>query len=79
MRCNNEIVSPGNTTDEVIEKCGRPAEIRGGSRRYVYAGKTYYGQEWVYDFGPQEFIYVALINGGKVSLLYSTRDHGKKR
>lgn len=79
MRCNNGIVSPGNTTDELIEKCGLPAARRGMTRGYTYAGKRYYGEEWIYDFGPQEFVYIALVDGRRVNLLFSTREHGKRR
>lgn len=80
MRCKNGIVSPGDSKKEIVDKCGEPAAKRYAGRSYTYAGKRYHGtEEWVYDFGPQEFIYIALIDGDKVKLLYSTREHGVKR
>ena len=79
MRCRSGIVSPGDSKQTVIEKCGEPADKRGVGRIYKYAGKIYPATEqWLYDFGKNEFLYFAIFNGNEISLLYSTRDHGFK-
>lgn len=77
MRCKNGIASKGDTTAEVIAKCGQP-ESRRGSGTYRRAGRNYWGtEEWIYNFGPNEFIYVAVFDGSKALLFYSTREHGR--
>lgn len=77
MQCKNGIVSPGDSMPTVIQKCGQPADKRATPRRYKYAGRTYPATEqWLYNFGPNEFVYIAVFNGYQISLLYSTNDHG---
>ena len=78
MRCNNGIVSPGDNRDTVIQKCGAPDNKTAILNRRLKIGyKTYYSTEkWLYDFGTQEFNYIVLFNGDRVSILFSTNDHG---
>ncbi|MBT0654779.1 DUF2845 domain-containing protein [Geomobilimonas luticola] len=79
MRCRSGIVSPGDSKKTVIDKCGEPADKRPVGRRYKFAGKIYPATEqWLYDFGKNEFLYFAIFNGNEVSLLYSTNDYGFK-
>lgn len=79
MRCRSGIVSPGDSKQSVLEKCGEPSDKRGVGRRYKYAGKFYPATEqWLYDFGKNEFLCFAIFNGNEISLLYSTRDYGFK-
>lgn len=81
MRCNNGIVSPENTKSEVIQKCGQPMSKSANLNKRLKIGyKTYTATEkWLYDFGAQEFNYIVLFNGDKVSILYSTNDYGTYR
>jgi hypothetical protein len=77
MRCDNGIASIGDTTAVITEKCGSPTAIRGSRRIVRSAGKDYFGQEWIYDFGPTQFIQVAIISGNKAIKFYSEREPGR--
>lgn len=82
MRCNNGIVSVGNSKYEVLQKCGEPTR-----KETVYRTVNYYGrpktrslQEWTYDFGPNEFVYLLHFDSsGAVIKCISTNSYGYKR
>ena len=76
MRCSKGIASTGDTVSELIDKCGTPTVKRGSGNTYKIGRTYYYGEEWIYDFGPQQFIYIAVISGNTVKVLYSTREIG---
>lgn len=81
MRCNNGIVSVRDTKYEVLQKCGEPARKEYVYRTYTYSGraKTRSLEQWTYDFGKQEFVYlVNFDSGGIVSNLYNTGSYGAK-
>jgi hypothetical protein len=81
LRCGSQIVSPGDPRWEVREKCGKPAWIeerteehvqetrKGTHRRFIHT------EEWIYNFGPSEFIRVLLFNDGKL-INIETRGYG---
>lgn len=80
FKCGNGIVSPGDTKNEVIEKCGEPTLRTATGRIFKYAGKTYRPTEtWIYDPGPNEFINWVNFNGDRVSILFNTGDYGKAK
>ena len=56
LQCDGGIVTPGDSTDSVKEKCGEPRQIlRPDPQEPV---------KWVYDFGSTQFInYVSIVNG----------------
>ncbi|ABS26882.1 DUF2845 domain-containing protein [Anaeromyxobacter sp. Fw109-5] len=77
LRCDGGIVSLGDSELDLRGKCGEPAlrhsrteeratvareEDRGGSGVRVAATV----RAWTYDFGPQRFLYVVTLEGGKV-------------
>lgn len=71
MRCEDEIVSPGDLAVSVIPKCKFPnTVIRGGDTehkgRYT-ADTNKIRDEWIYNFGPSGFIYKLTIINGVVS------------
>ena len=77
MICKSGIVSPGDDMMTVIKKCGLPANRLSVWKRYKFAGKSYSATEqWLYNFGPNEFMYYAIFNGSQVVLLYSSNDYG---
>jgi hypothetical protein len=82
LRCNNGIVSKGDTKYEVLQKCGKPARDESVYRKYSYSGR-YINKvlnQWTYDFGPQEFIYLVNFDGsGIVYNVYNTGSYGIKR
>ncbi len=64
LRCASQIVSEGNTTTQVLEKCGEPRlknteqkeilEPIGNDFRKTFVPLEY----WVYDFGPSRLIQI---------------------
>jgi len=77
MRCRNGIVSIGDTVPDVIKKCGPPVfqdrrEQAQGSRRSLEIITV---DDWVYNFGPQEFMYQVIFKNGRVAKIES-REHG---
>jgi ribosomal protein L32 len=78
LRCRNSLVSKGDSKYEVIEKCGEPARKEHITYYGTYSGKTV--EQWTYDFGPQEFVYlVRFESNGAVSHMYNTGNYGIKR
>ncbi len=56
MQCGTDIVSVGATRFDVKEKCGEPTSIELGS--------GYGNEQWIYNFGPTEFVYyLTFVNG----------------
>lgn len=47
-RCGNSIASKGDKKHEVLEKCGKPAQVSYPSRDCP--------ELWLYNFGPNEFM-----------------------
>jgi Protein of unknown function (DUF2845) len=50
FRCGTHLVRPGDTSFEVLKKCGRPAsqqQISGANERFV--------EQWYYEPGPTAF------------------------
>ena len=51
-RCNNGIATKGDSKDEVLQDCGRPARTD-----YSYNPRGVDCREmWIYNFGPNEFM-----------------------
>jgi hypothetical protein len=71
--CGDRIISTGDTTGEVLAKCGEPfyrtshnEELweplgQTGSRKVVVTV-----EEWTYNFGPQRFLRIITFRNGKV-------------
>jgi len=57
MRCGSELISEGDSVVRLLEVCGEPA-VRNTSND----GFT----EWVYNFGPAEFMTKVLIRNDQV-------------
>jgi flagellar basal body-associated protein FliL len=56
MQCGTEIVSVGASRFDVREKCGAPTSIE--------LGQGYNTEQWIYNFGPSEFVYyLTFVNG----------------
>ncbi|AAR34918.1 DUF2845 domain-containing protein [Geobacter sulfurreducens] len=62
--CGDRIVAPGDTRAGVIEKCGEPARKEQRREERVQAVTrdgtfltTVTTEEWVYNFGPDRFLY----------------------
>lgn len=53
-RCEKGLASRGDLKEEVLQECGKPVV-----KRYTYKrvrGSRMYVEEWVYNFGPNEFM-----------------------
>lgn len=80
MICKGGIVSIGDTSGEVVAKCGEPAtrssreekrvaeETRSGHPRVV---TTISIDDWIFNFGPNEFQYQVILENGKVARMES--------
>jgi len=61
FRCGTGLVRPGDTSFEVLKKCGRPAsqqQISGANERFV--------EQWYYEPGPTEFTRILTFVGTRL-------------
>ena len=84
LSCSGGIVSLGATTGEVVNKCGQPTSstqredkrVEGGPRtsrdRTITAVTV---DDWIYNFGPNQFQYRLLFENGRVARIESL-DYG---
>ena len=70
LRCDGKIIDSGLTKAEVREACGEPTCIRKPPTTFVKKAGIYWplaaDQEWVYNFGPQQFVQYIRFYQGKV-------------
>ena len=87
FQCGSNIVSVGDTKAEVIIKCGQPTyQEAEGSKEAVKRGRQgspldYESEyknveQWYYNRGPNDFIYVLTFEGGTLRTIES-RGYGK--
>jgi hypothetical protein len=79
FRCNDRIVSEGDTKAEVIMKCGEPQakdarteEVLTKSDVRRKRKTTISIDEWTYNFGPSSFIRVLTFTNGKLTDIKET-------
>jgi hypothetical protein len=75
--CRNGIVSRGDLIVEVLKKCGEPAQnFQRKETRIVTKGISIVTvDEWIYNFGPNEFMYSLRFENGRVARIESL-DYG---
>jgi hypothetical protein len=83
--CGNNLVSEGDTTAEVILKCGQPywkeehtekiIEGVGEGREFR---ETAVIEEWTYNFGPQDWLYLLKFRNGNLVTI-ETRGYGYRK
>jgi len=90
MRCGSQLVSEGDSTDEVLALCGEPAERKRTwivrQPRFEYGGQEipFPGQEevpvdlWTYDFGANKLMRRVRFVAGKVDTI-ETLGYGTAR
>jgi hypothetical protein len=77
LRCDRGIVSLNDTMPEVIGKCGPPVfqdrrdQLRSYGDRHGRSYENVTVDEWTYNFGPQEFMYLVTFNNGRVARIES--------
>jgi len=79
--CDGFLVSPGETREEVVEKCGEPAwlDVRGdeGAEEGSLPGET---EEWIYDFGHSQLLeFLRFRNGRLVTIRSGVHGFGGSR
>jgi hypothetical protein len=76
MRCHNQLIETGDSKAKVLQYCGKPSSKnklhhRKNSKNYFDRKSRKYHrraeEKWIYNFGPQDFIYVITFEKGKVS------------
>ena len=64
-RCANGLASKGDSKEEVLQECGKPMAKH--SRYQRIRGSRMHVEEWVYNFGPNEFMQAIIFDSdGKV-------------
>ncbi len=69
MFCDQWVVSEGDTQVEVLKRCGEPDYVTGPEYRYVGTRDRHVdfrrttGADWIYNFGPRQFVYTVTFEG----------------
>lgn len=75
LRCSTKIIDNGSTKAEVREFCGEPTCTRKPPTVFVRKAGIYVpmaaDEEWVYNFGPTQFIQLIRFYYGKVVFIQS--------
>jgi len=72
MFCDNGVVAEGHTQVEVLKRCGEPDYVKSPECRYIGTGGRHVVVrrttvvDWIYNFGPRQFIYTVTFEGGRV-------------
>ncbi len=69
LRCQSRLVSIGDRKVDVLAKCGQPLyqEVIGERKIKRGAGtERLILEEWVYNFGPTDFIHILRFQGGRL-------------
>ena len=80
LRCENRIVSSGDTSSEVLSKCGAPTVQQTRQEEIEIFEPVFVGpekvlvarripitvEEWTYNFGPHNLLYVLTFQNGRV-------------
>lgn len=84
MRCKGGIVSVDASAGEVLAKCGQPATTTQSAKKVVEKGQyanqtrtitTVVVDNWIFNFGPDQFQYRLELQDGRVSRIESL-DYG---
>ena len=75
LRCSGRIIASGKTKAEVREACGEPNCTRRPGTVFVKKSGIYWpmaaDEEWVYNFGPGQFVQFIRFYQGKVVFIQS--------
>ena len=70
MRCKNALITEGDSTAEMLLKCGEPMLrediTRNEENQYGNVVEVKYGERWTYNFGKNEFMRFVTVRNGKV-------------
>jgi hypothetical protein len=79
MICSKGILSIGDSKYDTFNKCGEPAMKDVYQVPVGRGSATVTVEEWTYDFGPTQFVYIVHLQEGKVARIESTRTKGTAR
>jgi len=80
FRCGSILVNEGDTADQLLSRCGKPAQVT--SRSVLRAPIVWYGsrmvrvpgdmietkvETWIYNFGPNKLMQQVEVEGGFVT------------
>ena len=70
MRCKNALITEGDSTAELLLRCGQPLlrELlsRHEENQFGYLVPVTYGERWTYNFGKNEFMRFVTVRNGRV-------------
>ncbi|POG23818.1 hypothetical protein C2855_06840 [Aeromonas bestiarum] len=71
MRCKNALITEGDSTAEMLLKCGEPMlreELsRNEENQFGNLVQVKYGELWTYNFGKNEFMRFVTVRNGIVT------------
>jgi Protein of unknown function (DUF2845) len=79
IRCGSQLITKGSTSADLLEYCGKPAQVTSNGTVTGLLGNTYTAggltneatgdfevETWVYDFGPNQLMQRVRIENGIV-------------
>ena len=71
MRCKNALITEGDTSAEMLLKCGEPMlreELnRNEENQFGNMVQVKYGERWTYNFGKNEFMRFVTVRNGIIT------------
>ncbi|EKP0315040.1 DUF2845 domain-containing protein [Aeromonas veronii] len=71
MRCKNALISEGDSTAEMLLKCGEPMLrediTRNEENLHGTVVEVKYGERWTYNFGKNEFMRFVTVRNGIIT------------
>jgi len=71
MRCKNVLITEGDSTAEMLLKCGEPMlreELtRNEENQFGNLMQVKYGERWTYNFGKNEFMRFVTVRNGVIT------------
>ena len=71
MRCKNALITEGDSTAEMLIKCGEPMlreELtRNEENQFGNLVQVKYGERWTYNFGKNEFMRFVTVRNGVIT------------
>ena len=71
MRCKNALITEGDSTAEMLLKCGEPMlreELsRNEENQFGNMVQVKYGERWTYNFGKNEFMRFVTVRNGVIT------------
>ena len=83
MRCKNALITEGDSTAEMLLKCGEPMlreELtRNEENQFGNLMQVKYGERWTYNFGKNEFMRFVTVRNGVITDIENGPRGGSRR